>query len=183
MALLRPAMVPLVAAMMLAGCVTDSLIPERFRSQQTAEMSQAPPRVRPNNHSEQTSDEIVADATDKATGALQSSLGGETETMRTASLQPVVSVGRAELLGVWKVTSGNDNCELFMSLTSWSGGYRAITKGCSAPDLAAVQAWSLHGQEIALLGRSGDAVVRLTATEKTRLNGKTDDGQSILVFR
>ncbi len=93
------------------------------------------------------------------------------------------AVGRADLLGGWKVAAGSDSCQLFMSLTGWAGGYRAVTRGCSSDLLASVQAWNLNEQEIMLLNENGEAVARLFATEKTRLNGQTDDGLGVTVFR
>ena len=41
-------------------------------------------------------------------------------------------VGRTDLLGGWTITSGGDSCQLFMTLTSWTGGYRASTRGCNS---------------------------------------------------
>ena len=183
MFLYRSGIIAFVISFMLAGCVTDSLIPERFRSQQAVKTSKASANVRPNDDRTQTSDENVADAAGSDVSHVQGTHAGDTYPAETASRSPATSVGRADLPGRWKVTSGNDNCQLFMSLTGWSGGYRAITKGCSAPVLAGVEAWSINGEEIALLGGDGDPVVRLTAAEKTRLNGKTSDGQGIIVFR
>src|SRR5690606_23494376 len=31
-------------------------------------------------------------------------------------------IGRSDMLGGWTVVSGSDNCKLFMTLTTWSGG-------------------------------------------------------------
>jgi hypothetical protein len=47
--------------------------------------------------------------------------------------EPVVNdkapaIGRGDLAGGWKITTPSDSCQLFMTLTSWSGGYRASTK-------------------------------------------------------
>ena len=81
------------------------------------------------------------------------------------------------------MTSGEDNCQLYMSLTGWAGGYRATTKGCNSPVLGNVQAWSLNGGEVTLLSGSGEPVIRLTAADKTRLNGKTTAGETVMIFR
>ncbi len=176
----RSGIVLIAAAVMLTGCLTNNLIPERFRSQQAGQANQS-------SASGVSSDTANNQSTEKATGdsekkTEQALLTGAT-TEQAAEQPPTQTLGRADLLGGWKVTSGNENCQLFMSLTGWAGGYRAITKGCSSPILADVQAWILNGEEIALLSGRGDTVIRLKASGKTRLNGKTSDGKSVMVFR
>src|SRR5690349_9270266 len=42
------------------------------------------------------------------------------------------ALGRTDLLGGWTIASSGDSCQLFMTLTSWTGGYRASTRGCSS---------------------------------------------------
>jgi len=180
MSLLRSGVVLLTSVLILSGCIANSLIPARFRSpaavqanETTASTSSRPSAV----ENMSPDDDAAAEGADPATAA------GEAGAVRVAGVQSTQDIGRADLLGGWKVTSGSDNCQLFMSLTGWAGGYRAVTKGCSSPVLANVQAWTLKGEEIDLLGGSGDIIVRLRAAEKTRLNGETDGGQSVIVFR
>src|SRR5262249_18254847 len=54
-------------------------------------------------------------------------------------------LGRTDLLGGWTIASGGDSCQLFMTLTSWTGGYRASTRGCSNGTLKSISAWNLEG--------------------------------------
>lgn len=94
-----------------------------------------------------------------------------------------VAFGRTDLLGGWRVAAGSDNCELFMSLTGWAGGYRATTKGCASAVLTNVQAWNVEGREVILVSGNGETVARLYATAVQRFNGQTQDGIGITIFR
>src|SRR5262249_24090747 len=53
-----------------------------------------------------------------------------TQTAMTAPATPGAALGRTDLLGGWTITATGDSCQLFMTLTSWTGGYRASTRGC-----------------------------------------------------
>jgi len=92
-------------------------------------------------------------------------------------------IGRTDLLGGWTVASGADRCQLFMSLTSWSGGYRASTRGCGSPALQNVSAWNINGNQVSLLDQSGSPVARLYPSSKTQFNGQTETGAAISVTR
>ncbi|UOM35962.1 AprI/Inh family metalloprotease inhibitor [Acuticoccus sp. I52.16.1] len=95
-----------------------------------------------------------------------------------------VNVGRTDLLGGWSIASGGDNCQLFMSLTTWTGGYRASTRGCSAPSLAGIAAWDLNGSQVTLKGGDGSSTVAtLRATSAQSFSGSTADGSGITVSR
>ena len=82
-------------------------------------------------------------------------------------------VGRTDLLGGWRVASGSDNCQLFMNLTSWAGGYRAISKGCNSPELAKISAWDLQGKQVTLKGADGSVVATLNSQGGERFSGAT----------
>ncbi|MDK9695172.1 MAG: protease inhibitor Inh/omp19 family protein [Siculibacillus sp.] len=82
-------------------------------------------------------------------------------------------VGRTDLLGGWRVASGSDNCQLFMNLTSWAGGYRAISKGCTSPELARISAWDLQGRQVTLKGADGGVVATLNSQGGERFAGTT----------
>ncbi|RAI04512.1 hypothetical protein DLJ53_04410 [Acuticoccus sediminis] len=102
-----------------------------------------------------------------------------------AAAQPSsVSVGRTDLLGGWTISSGGDNCQLFMSLTTWTGGYRASTRGCSQPSLAGIAAWDLNGSTVTLKGGDGSAAVAtLRANSAQNFSGSTAEGSGITVSR
>ncbi|MEM9224627.1 MAG: AprI/Inh family metalloprotease inhibitor, partial [Pseudomonadota bacterium] len=63
-----------------------------------------------------------------------------------------LEVGRTDLLGGWALSSGGETCQLFMSLTTWTGGYRASTRGCNSPQLAGISSWDLAGKTVTLKG-------------------------------
>lgn len=92
-------------------------------------------------------------------------------------------IGRTELLGGWRVASGSDNCQLFMNLTSWAGGYRAISKGCNSPELAKISAWELQGKQVTLKGADGSVVATLNSAGGEKFNGTTSSRQPISLSR
>ena len=117
--------------------------------------------------------------------------GGETS---MASLAPAtgsatgpaggnVTVARTDVIGGWTLNAAGDSCQLFMTLTTWSGGYRASTRGCNNPALKTISAWNLEGGQVQLLNDSGATVARLYASSKTQFSGQTNGGGPISVFR
>ncbi len=56
------------------------------------------------------------------------------------------TISRTDLLGGWTITTQGDSCQLFMTLTSWTGGYRASTRGCNGNLLKSISAWNLQGE-------------------------------------
>ncbi|MCF3936015.1 AprI/Inh family metalloprotease inhibitor [Acuticoccus sp. M5D2P5] len=95
-----------------------------------------------------------------------------------------VSVGRTDLLGGWTLSSAGETCQLFMSLTTWTGGYRASTRGCSSQQLSGISAWDLSGNTVTL--KSGDGattVATLSATQPQQFSGTTSGGSGITVSR
>lgn len=95
-----------------------------------------------------------------------------------------LEIGRTDLLGGWALSSGGETCQLFMSLTTWTGGYRASTRGCNGPQLASISAWDLTGKTVTLKGGEGAVTVAsLVATNEQTFNGATADGAAITVSR
>lgn len=94
------------------------------------------------------------------------------------------TLGRSELLGGWTVTSGQETCQLFMTLTSWTGGYRATTLGCKSTELKQISAWNLEGTQIVLAGGTGSPIARLASTGGNRFDGQTlNQGTPISFYR
>lgn len=118
-------------------------------------------------------------------------LGGEPGNAPGAGQQPAPAdvaanapeVGRTDLLGGWSVTAGGETCQLFMTLTTWTGGYRASTRGCKAPALTSISAWNLDGKQVVLNGSDGKSVARLYSSGNNHFNGQLDGGQPITFFR
>jgi hypothetical protein len=108
----------------------------------------------------------------------------ETEVAALPDPAPDLEIGRTDLLGGWQISSGGDTCQLFMSLTQWTGGYRASTRGCSSPELAGISAWELSGTTVTLKSGEGAAqVASLVATEPQRFSGSTAAGAPVTVSR
>ncbi|WP_185984216.1 protease inhibitor Inh/omp19 family protein [Aureimonas mangrovi] len=98
---------------------------------------------------------------------------------QTASAAPVTREG---LVGAWRVSSGGGNCQIFMALTQWSGGYRAASRGCPG-QVADVSAWDVSGSQVVLRSNSGDTVATLNNAGGTRYEGTTTGGQPISLYR
>jgi hypothetical protein len=92
------------------------------------------------------------------------------------------TVARTDLLGGWTITSGSDSCQLFMTLTSWTGGFRASTRGCNSTLLKGVSAWNLNGTSVVLAGQGGAPLATLTSSGNNRFDG-TANGQPITFYR
>ena len=102
-------------------------------------------------------------------------------------LQPVPDGAhgvRTDLLGGWTITAGGESCQLFMTLTSWTGGYRATTRGCSSDFLKSVSAWNLTGNQVVLAGMSGSPIAHLKSSALNRFDGTTDvQGAPVTFYR
>ncbi len=83
-------------------------------------------------------------------------------------------VGRTDLLGGWTITSGGETCQLFMTLTSWTGGYRASTRGCTNATLKSISAWNLQGKQVILAGTGGAPIAHLASGGTNRFDGQID---------
>jgi len=93
------------------------------------------------------------------------------------------SLGRTDLLGGWTIASGGESCQLFMTLTSWTGGYRASTRGCAAEPLKSISAWNLSGNQVVLAGSGGSPVATLQSAGGNRFNGQTGQGSAVSFYR
>jgi len=93
------------------------------------------------------------------------------------------AVGRTDLLGGWTISSSGDSCQLFMTLTSWTGGYRASTRGCSNATLKSISAWNLQGTQVTLAGAGGAPVAHLNSSGASRFDGSTTGGGQISFYR
>ncbi len=92
-------------------------------------------------------------------------------------------IGRTDLLGGWKLASAGDSCMAFMTLTSWSGGYRANTRGCATPVLSGIAAWDLNGKQVVLKDGSGLIVAQLYSSAPGKFDGQTSTGSPISLYR
>jgi hypothetical protein len=92
------------------------------------------------------------------------------------------TIGRTDLLGGWTISSSGDSCQLFMTLTSWTGGYRASTRGCTSDTLKSISAWNLEGRQVVLAGQGGVALARLSSSGGNRFDGATEGGGAPVTF-
>ncbi len=93
------------------------------------------------------------------------------------------AVTREALVGAWQVSTGGSNCQIFLALTKWSGGYRAASRGCAARAITDVQAWDVKGKQVVLVNSGGGTAARLYRTGGTRYDGSTASGGAISFTR
>jgi hypothetical protein len=93
------------------------------------------------------------------------------------------TLARTDLLGGWTISAAGDSCQLFMTLTTWAGGYRASTRGCTAPALQTISAWNMDGGQVQLFNDAGTTLARLYPASKTLFNGQTEGGGPVTVSR
>ena len=92
-------------------------------------------------------------------------------------------VTRQALVGAWTVSTGGSNCQIFLALTKWSGGYRAASRGCSAAAISDVQAWDVKGSQVVLVNSSGSNAATLFKSTESRYDGSTNGGGAISFSR
>ncbi|MCE7029845.1 AprI/Inh family metalloprotease inhibitor [Jiella avicenniae] len=126
------------------------------------------------------------DMTSDGDASLDASNGGQPETSGTqntqvaSASQPALS--RNSVLGAYKVTTDGGNCQIILSLTKWSGGYRAASRGCPGK-VADVSAWDVSGSQVVLRDSGGTNVANLNSAGNARYEGRTTGGQSITLYR
>jgi hypothetical protein len=91
-------------------------------------------------------------------------------------------VRKPDLIGGWTLAAAGETCQLSMNLTTWTGGYRASTRGCASDELKAIGAWDVIGKEVLLKDASGSVVARLYAAAPNRYSGQTDVGKRGVQF-
>ncbi len=96
-----------------------------------------------------------------------------------ASAPPVT---RDSLVGRWTISTGGSNCDVFLALTQWTGGYRAASRGC-ANEAATISAWDVEGNQVVLNDTTGNRYAGLFKTGDQRFEGTTSTGQSISLSR
>lgn len=96
---------------------------------------------------------------------------------------PAATLGRTDLLGGWTIASSGDSCQLFMTLTSWTGGYRASTRGCASEQLKSISAWNINGSQVVLAGQGGTPVATLQSAGGTRFDGQIAGGGPVSFYR
>lgn len=117
--------------------------------------------------------------------------GVETASVAPATDAPVASVtqtaakpvSRESMIGRWSVSADGKNCEIFLALTKWSGGYRAATRGCAGSALGAVQAWDVKDGRVVLVDASGNRAASLGKQTATLYSGASNGGGQVSFTR
>lgn len=173
--------VPVAFAVALAGCGSIGAIgfpPMKRDAAETVDPVSVPPvetaTLPPVNGATPPTDPTIVGAAPGATP------GGDV----VASNPPAGgAIGRTDLLGGWTIASSGDSCQLFMTLTSWTGGYRASTRGCNSDVLKSISAWNLSGKQVVLAGSAGSPVATLFASGNSRFDGQTGQGMAVSFYR
>jgi len=176
--------VPLGLALALAGCGSVGAIgvgPMQTKPGQEVELAGGlPPAVPPG----QVPDDSAR--TGVPPGAVAPAALPNGDVVASAEPAPASKagggLGRTDLLGGWTIASGGDSCQLFMTLTSWTGGYRASTRGCSNVTLKSISAWNLDGKSVVLAGTGGAPVAHLSSSGNNRFDGRTEGGATSVTF-
>ena len=174
-----PVVLSALLATVVAGClnspreVVEPLRPAPSEPVRSAELSPPP---------EEVPEAPVAEAPLPGEGS--EAADGQSQTASLPETPSGLEVGRTDLLGGWQISSGGDTCQLFMSLTQWTGGNRASTRGCQSPQLSGISAWELSGSTVTLkTGETATQMATLVATEEQRFSGATSSGTPITVSR
>ncbi len=113
-------------------------------------------------------------------------LPGEQTQIDVASIAPPANaqpVTRQAMVGAWTVSTGGSSCQIFLALTKWSGGYRAASRGCSAPTISDVQAWDVREKQVVLVNSAGGTAATLYRSSDQRYDGSTNGGGAISFTR
>lgn len=172
--------VPTALAVALAGCGSIGAIGLPWKR------SQPPPATEPavlppieSSALPPPGDETMAAGMPMEEGAEPLPQPGAT----VASTPPAAGgLGRTDLLGGWTIAAAGDSCQLFMTLTSWTGGYRASTRGCNSDLLKSISAWNLEGDQVVLAGQGGTEIARLQSTGGNRFDGAVEGQTTVVSF-
>jgi hypothetical protein len=182
--------VPVTLAIALAGCGSIGAIGLPWKREKAADPAPLPA---PAADSVESSDlgppgdtQVAGLPADGSMSAADQPLapppGSETAMTAPVGTGANGGIGRTDLLGGWTITSGTDSCQLFMTLTSWTGGYRASTRGCTSPLLKSISAWNLQGSSVILAGSGGAPVATLASSGNNRFDGQAN-GQGVTFYR
>ncbi|MBO0904474.1 protease inhibitor Inh/omp19 family protein [Jiella sonneratiae] len=140
-----------------------------------------PPPPPPSNDTVTSPDQVATDLETTPGTATGDQPATEPKNTQVASVsQPALS--RNSVLGAYKVTTDGGNCQIILSLTKWSGGYRAASRGCPGK-VADVSAWDVSGGQVLLKDSGGSNVANLSSAGKARYEGRTTGGQAITLYR
>ncbi|MEM9733840.1 MAG: AprI/Inh family metalloprotease inhibitor [Pseudomonadota bacterium] len=186
--LAKVALVLLAGAVMVSGCTRTSPFSQGQVAVQQPQPAPLQPAPQPSVKEGQ-----LAPVTREPTPPPQSTELPAPEPVPAAPKPEPVQVASAEssgqpvtrqaLVGAWTVSTGAANCQLFLALTKWSGGFRAAPRGCGATGIKDVAAWDVKGNQVVLVSNSGQTLASLSRTGEERYNGSVNAGGSITFSR
>lgn len=120
-----------------------------------------------------------------AAPAAPAPIPAEPKPVEVASAEPSggAPLTRQALVGAWTVSTGGANCQLFLALTKWSGGYRAAPRGCGATGIKSVSAWDVKGSRVVLVSSGGQTLATLAKASGERYTGSVSSGGGITFSR
>ena len=89
---------------------------------------------------------------------------------------------KEELIGRWTLAADGQTCDIFLSLTKWTGGCRAASRGCSGQS-AVISAWDVRGKQVVLADSTGANVAGLYKTASERYSGALTSGGTVGMSR
>lgn len=92
------------------------------------------------------------------------------------------AISPESMIGRWTVTAAGSSCDLFLSMTKWTGGYRAATRNCSGMP-SNVSAWDVKGNQVVLTDNVGNQLASVQAAGNNHYQGTTTSGQPITLGR
>ena len=174
------ATVDLCLALALAGCTRTNGLNQggTLPTQQTPPASLRPAPLTPVNQGELNPVTPPPPTTPEAIPEAPKPV--EVAKVEPKNAQPVT---RQAMVGAWTVATGGSNCQIFLALTKWSGGYRAASRGCSAAAIKDVQAWDVKGKQVVLVNSTGSTAATLFRSSESRYDGSTTGGGAISFSR
>jgi len=186
----RPVAIILMASIGLAGCQSSRIgalqtqpspAPLNPAPAGSVTAGQLPPPVQPDAQTQAANQANgFPDAPENSELA-----SGPQAAVSDSSVQNVATSGpltKESLVGAWKVSTQGSNCQMFMALTKWSGGFRAASRGCPG-EAASVSSWNVAGSQVVLSDTNGNKVATLFQSSATQYNGQTVGGSAISFSR
>ncbi|MGE0847606.1 MAG: AprI/Inh family metalloprotease inhibitor [Flavobacteriaceae bacterium] len=109
--------------------------------------------------------------------------GGQYAAVPTTPPPPSAPLEKTDVLGQWTIATTNATCTANIALTSWNGGYRASTRNCADPSLAALGAWNIENNQVVLKDDAGQPIAVMNRTGPTRFDGGFTAGGSVSLVR
>lgn len=188
---IRPMAIVVVASFALASCQSSRIGALQTQPQPapltpapsgSVTTGQLPPPVQPDA---QTQAGVQPDGFPAAPENTAANSGPQAAVSPDSSVQNVAASGpltKEALVGAWKVSTQGSNCQMFMALTKWSGGFRAASRGCPG-EASSVSSWNVSGNQVVLSDTSGNRVATLFQSNATQFNGQTIGGSAISLSR